>query len=51
VILLILEKENAGLLMEAAKKLGLGNKYVWLGTDGWTGRGSVAMVSNGNDNN
>ncbi len=47
VILLILEKENAGLLMQAAKRMGIGNNYVWVGTDGWTGRGSVAMVSLG----
>ncbi|CAL8138068.1 unnamed protein product [Orchesella dallaii] len=43
VILLILEKENAGYLMDAAKNLDLGSRYVWLGTDGWTGRGSVVM--------
>lgn len=45
VILLILEKENAGLLMQAATRLGLGRNYTWVGTDGWTGRGSLAMVS------
>ncbi|XP_035705596.1 metabotropic glutamate receptor 3 isoform X2 [Folsomia candida] len=41
VIILILEKEFMIHVMNAARRLGVGSEYVWLGTDGWSSRESV----------
>ncbi|CAG7822927.1 unnamed protein product, partial [Allacma fusca] len=38
VIVLILEKEYMVKLMASAKLLGVGSRYVWIGTDAWSSR-------------